>query len=154
MRYSRSAAFLLPKRCVASQSVKLKMNSWPSSRYSRLQNRGAVIQALPESSPRFSLSACGWPGGHVRRDAAVHEIENKDGFPFLPFGGGLPSRATGMGGTAGGRLASAVSEAGGLGLIGGGRNHARKPRRSRANLRLQSRSADGGFCGLRKGRTR
>src|SRR6516165_4935010 len=25
--------------------------------------------------------------GHVRRDAAIHKVENEDGVPFLPFGG-------------------------------------------------------------------
>jgi hypothetical protein len=37
------------------------MNSWPPSRYFRLQNRGAVIQALPENSPRSSSISSGWP---------------------------------------------------------------------------------------------
>jgi hypothetical protein len=37
--------------------------------------------------PALLVDLLGVAGGHVRRDAAVHEIENKDGVPFLPFGG-------------------------------------------------------------------
>ena len=37
--------------------------------------------------PALLVDLLGSASGHVRRDAAVHEIENKDGVPFLPFGG-------------------------------------------------------------------
>ena len=37
--------------------------------------------------PALFVDLLGFAGGHVRRDAAVHEIENKDGVPLLPFGG-------------------------------------------------------------------
>lgn len=37
--------------------------------------------------PALLVDLLGFACGHVRRDAAVHEIENIDGLPFLPFGG-------------------------------------------------------------------
>src|SRR6516164_3548034 len=42
--------------------------------------------------PALLVDLLGSAGGHVRRDAAVHEIENKDGIPFLPFGGDACAR--------------------------------------------------------------
>src|ERR1700739_1786384 len=51
------------------------------------------IKAFPRTrhrhveQPALLVDLLGSASGHVRRDAAVHEIENKDGVPFLSCGG-------------------------------------------------------------------
>ena len=37
--------------------------------------------------PALLVDLLGFACGHVRRDAAIHEIEDEDSVPFLPFGG-------------------------------------------------------------------
>ena len=37
--------------------------------------------------PALLVDLLWFASGHVRRDAAVHKVENEDGVPFLPFGG-------------------------------------------------------------------
>ena len=37
--------------------------------------------------PALLVDLLGFAGCHVRRDAAVHKIEDKDSVPFLPLGG-------------------------------------------------------------------
>ena len=37
--------------------------------------------------PALLVDLLWFASGHVRRDAAVHKVENENGVPFLPFGG-------------------------------------------------------------------
>ena len=39
-----------------------------------------------EEQPALLVDLLGFAACHVRRDAAVDEIENKNGVPLLPFG--------------------------------------------------------------------